>query len=137
MRVMLKSAAILRTPTPSPPTSSAGVPSSVSSAVGSARVPSLAGVADVNHLVPYSRYVPPSHRAIVDVPLTSDPPVRSIIHCPDVQKRAGSREVSRVSARARRSSLPYNSSARAAPSLIASGQLYVADDGPKRYIRTN
>src|ERR671927_1888191 len=94
-------------------------------------------VADVNHLVPYRRYWPFSSRATVDVPLTSEPPVRSVIHCPDVQNCSGSREVRCCSAVRFSSSSPYSSMQRAAPSLIASGQLYVADDGEKRYCRAN
>src|SRR5258705_13932397 len=92
-------------------------------------------VAEVTHLAPYNRYAPAppsaSGSATVDVVETSEPPARSVIHCPDVQKRAGSRDVSRSDASRVRAS-PCSSRNRAAPSVIASGQLYVADEGWKR-----
>src|SRR6266516_1475423 len=99
-------------------------------------------VAEVNHLVPNSRYrksVEPGSvagTAVVAVPDTSDPPVRSVIHWPDVQKRRGSREI-RCAKTGRVTSSGYSSRSRAAPSVIASGQLYVADDGAYRYSRAN
>ena len=53
-------------------------------------------VADVNHFVPYSRQPSPpgSRRATVSLCETSEPPVRSVIHCPLVHIVAGSRLVS-------------------------------------------
>jgi hypothetical protein len=56
-------------------------------------------VAEVNHLVPNRRWEYSGAAgsvailAIVDVPDTSEPPVRSVIHCPEVQKERGSREI--------------------------------------------
>src|SRR6185312_3918331 len=86
-------------------------------------------VADVNHFVPYNRNCDPSRLATVDVADTSDPPVRSVIHCPAVQNCAGSRDVRCPKAARWRSSDDINSRQRAAPSLIANGHEYVADDG--------
>ena len=76
----------------------------------------------MNHLVPHRRQVPSTCRAMVSLAPTSEPPVRSVIHWPEVHMRAGSREVSRGTARSMSSALPASSSVRAAPSVIASGQ---------------
>jgi hypothetical protein len=78
--------------------------------------------AELNHFVPYRRQPSGEARATVSVRPTSDPPVRSVIHWPLVHARAGSREVSRGTARATSAALPASSSVRAAPSVIASGQ---------------
>ena len=59
MRVTLSSVAILRTPSPRAADESAGVPSSVSSAVGSARVPSLS----LRRLTRMSRSAPVASRS--------------------------------------------------------------------------
>lgn len=91
-------------------------------------------VALVNHLVPDRRKRSPSARATVSVSPTSEPPVRSVIHWPDVQARSGSRLVRRGTARSTSARLPCAaSSVFAAPSVIASGQLYTSDDGSNRY----
>jgi hypothetical protein len=73
---------------------------------------------------------------VSEVP-TSDPPVRSVIHCPEVQKTTASRETRRGKTRWRRSASPCTSIRRAAPSVIASGQVKIADDGVKRYSFAN
>src|SRR6185437_6879771 len=80
-------------------------------------------VAEVNHLVPKRRQPSPSFTARVRLCPTSEPPVRSVIHCPLVQARAGSRLVSRGSARSTSAELPWASSVVAAPSLMARGQV--------------
>ena len=49
--------------------------------------------------------------------------MRSVIHWPLVQNRAGSRLVRRGTARSISAALPESSSVRAAPSVIASGQV--------------
>ena len=54
---------------------------------------------------------------------TSLPPLRSVIHWPLVQNRAGSRLVRRGTARSIRAWLPVASNVRAAPSVMASGQV--------------
>ncbi len=169
VRVIDSIGVMWRTPSASPITAVAGQPSSVSSAVGTLRVPSLslsrltvmprirpcssrtstknsarpllpsglpsgrarvnaisAVVAEVNHLVPLRRQPPGasgSLRATVWVSDTSLPPVRSVIHWPEVQARAGSRAIRRGTARSITAWLPASSSVRAAPSVIASGQL--------------
>jgi hypothetical protein len=46
-------------------------------------------VAEVNHFVPWSRQRSPSRTARVRLCPTSDPPIRSVIHCPLVHARAG------------------------------------------------
>ncbi len=167
MRVMFNIVEMRLTPAPSSgsPTGYATAPSSSSSAVGSARVPSFSlrrrtvmafgpssrcrwtrkraspldpsgapsgrasvraisdVVALVNHLVPYRRHVPdPSLLATVPVRDTSDPPAVSVIHCPLVQAVAGSRVV-RWPTTAMSSRSPCNNSVRAAPSVMATGQL--------------
>ena len=54
-------------------------------------------VADVNHLTPLSLHVPSSSGTpTVLVRETSEPPERSVIHCPEVQNSAGSRDVRRL-----------------------------------------
>jgi hypothetical protein len=66
----------------------AGLPS------GRPRVSAISAVvAEVNHLVPYSRQPPaPSWRATVSVVRpTSEPPVRSVIHWPEVHMRSPDR----------------------------------------------
>ncbi len=91
-------------------------------------------VADENHFVPNKRNlpriaicaVPPSADpatafATVSEIATSEPPVRSVIHCPLVHALAGSRDVSRGSARSTSAELPDATSVRPAPSVIASG----------------
>ena len=65
---------------------------------------------------------PSSHAAIVDVLPTSDPPVRSVIHWPEVQNSLGSREV-KCASTGRTLSSPWTSRNLAAPSVIANGQL--------------
>ena len=79
--------------------------------------------ADVNHLRPYSRHAPSCRTARVCERPTSEPPVVSVIHCPLVQNVAGSRAVRCGSARSISVALPDSSSVRAAPSVIASGQV--------------
>ena len=92
---------------------------------GRARVSAISAVvAEVNHLVPDSRQLPSaSWRATVSDSPTSEPPVRSVIHCPEVHAVAGSVDRSRGTARAISAWLPLSSSVRAAPSVIASGQV--------------
>lgn len=77
----------------------------------------------MNHFLPYNRQPPSaSGRATISERPTSEPPVVSVIHCPLVQNRAGSRAVSRGTARSASSRFPEASRVRAAPSVIASGQ---------------
>jgi hypothetical protein len=166
VRVMLSIGVMLRVPLSGSQTSSAGVPSRVSSAVGTLRVPSLSlsrltwmprmrpvGVAqlDVEQRQPAAAWtvalgasqgerhlrgcgggeplgaveapLPSTLRAMVSLVPTSEPPVRSVIHWPLVQKRSGSRVVSRGTARSMSGWLPVSSRVRAAPSVIASGQV--------------
>ncbi len=78
-------------------------------------------VAEVNHFVPYSFHPSGDFLATVCVSPTSEPPVRSVIHCPDVQNVAGSLDVRWGRARWISSWFPSDSSVRAAPSVIASG----------------
>ena len=82
---------------------------------------SSAVVAEVNHFVPWSRQVSPSRTASVSLCETSEPPVRSVIHCPLVQNTAGSREVRCGRARSISAWSPMASRQRAAPSVMASG----------------
>jgi hypothetical protein len=91
---------------------------------GRASVSAICDVtAEVNHLRPKSRQCSPSATARVSVRPTSEPPVVSVIHWPLVQHVAGSREVSRGTARSISSRTPVSSNVRAAPSVIASGQV--------------
>jgi hypothetical protein len=84
-------------------------------------------VAEVNHFVPERRHPPaPSGRAAVAVRLTSEPPVASVIHCPEVH--ASRLAVSRGTYRAARSR-SCSDRTRAAPSLIDRGQSAVAETG--------
>src|ERR1017187_2612048 len=74
---------------------------------------------------------------MVSLAATSDPPIRSVIHWPDVQARAGSRAVRRGSARAARSACPETKRGFAAPSGIASGQEVTPEEGSKRRASAN
>jgi hypothetical protein len=91
---------------------------------GRASVSAMSAVtAEVNHFVPVRRHTDPSWTATVSERPTSDPPARSVIHCPEVHACCGSRLVSRGTARSISSRSPCASNVAAAPSVIASGQL--------------
>ena len=62
------------------------------------------------------------HPEDVRTVVAHEPPLASVIHWPLVQKRAGSREVRRGTARATSSGEADRVRVRAAPSVIASGQ---------------
>ena len=94
-------------------------------------------VALENHFTPWSRQPSPSARATVSLSPTSEPPVRSVIHCPEVHMRAGSRLVRRGMARSMSAALPCATRVRAAPSVIARGHEYTSVDGLKRCTRAN
>ena len=81
-------------------------------------------IAEVNHFLPYRRHSPfASCAARVNDAPTSEPPVDSVIHCPLVQARSGSRLVSRGTACSISFALPATLRVRAAPSVIANGQV--------------
>src|SRR5664280_170403 len=111
------------------PREPAGAPSSRASTTATSLV-----TAEQNHFSPLSRQPPSAPRlARVLVRPTSLPPVASVIHCPLVQATAGSRLSSRGSTRFRNSAAtPSDCSTVTAPSVIATGQLYVADSGANR-----